>query len=275
MYLLLFRIRNYSKHSLSVGIMFLEIPWTMKMWSAKLHLYGKKNGASRTTDTWNIIHKFTINKHKKLCVGVYQTDWTLSGWLNNPTVHDGGREREKQKTWHRKGWSFSALLSVCSYTPLFMVPLQPPSQAAVWGTYLLDCLPQINDYIIHHLEAFLLSNSSQLRPVHNRVRRFTSSHSLCAVRCSRSFSVTSAEWDSRTSWISAPPNPRNLELHGPIQQCSLFCAAGWRIPKSHQLLQAKASSSSHSQFWTLACPWACLHLKYSELCCRISSIHSH
>lgn len=92
-------------------------------------------------------HKFMINKHEKLCVGVYQT---VSSWLNivwvikQHTVHDGGGKRGKQKT-----WSFSALLSACSYTPIFMVPLQPPSHAAVWGTYLQDCRPQINK-LLHH-----------------------------------------------------------------------------------------------------------------------------
>ena len=46
-----------------------------------------------------------------------------------------------------------------------------------------------------------------------------------------------------------------LELHGPTQGCSLLCPADCGIPKSHQLLQATASSSSHSQLWTSACPW--------------------
>ena len=41
------------------------------------------------------------------------------------------------------------------------------------------------------------------------------------------------------------PNLRNLELHGPIQQCYLFCPAGCRIPK-------KSTSASAQSFFQAA-----------------------
>jgi hypothetical protein len=114
-------------------------------------------------------------------------------------------------------------------------------------THEVTNLKEMITYVIHHLQAFLQSTGSQLRPLHNSVRIFFNSwFSVCCKLFNAFLSQLSS---MRVPGYHPPPKLGilMLKLYGITKGCSLFHPAGWGIPGSNQTLQPKASSSSHTK----------------------------
>ena len=161
-------------------------------------------------------------------------EWHRFSWLQIVRVSEqcrvyGGGGTED---WMEKEAIFDCFTFFCMslHTPLYGIVIA-----------LISCLPNLSD-------TFILKEMIELsiiwRPFFRALvvswgfsttaSKSSASGSLITVSCSRLSLVDSTAWDQWISWVCASSNSRDpSEIYEPTQRCSVFCPAGWAIPRSY------------------------------------------
>jgi len=249
MHLLLFRICNYSKPSLSMGIMFLKKPWTMKMQSAKLQLYGKKWGQQNHRH----INSWSINTKKFV--------WVFTNYLFM-AEHCLGDQTTHSTWWRRGEGKTEDLVFQCSAFCMFL------------HTYLYGAITtSISCCSLGHLPTRLSTSNKQIITSSTTWKLF-----FTATVVSWGLSETGSEDPhllvprvlsdvqspsllfqqhklSKTSWISASSKSKKSGTTWANTTMLLILSCWLQNPQKVNIcFSPKLLPSSHSQLWSSACP---------------------